>query len=77
MLIKPKNSKVAVTMVGTLHQIRSGKGTIVMSAAEAADYLGISRVRVHQLRAAGKLKAFGKTDAGYWYRQEDLDLLLK
>ncbi len=75
MLIRPKNNTVAVTVVGTVAQIQAGKGTIVLSAAEAAHYLGVSRVQVHRLRAEGKLKTFGKTTAGYWYRQQDLDQL--
>ncbi len=78
MLIRPKNNQlVAMTVVGTIDQIQAGKGTIVLSAGEAISYLGISRARLHQLRAEGKLKPFGKTPAGFFYRQEDLDLLLK
>lgn len=75
MLIRPKNSTIAVTVVGTVTQIQAGKGTVVMSAQEAAHYLGVSRVQVHRLRADGKLKSFGRIDRAYYYRQEDLDVL--
>jgi len=44
----------------------------LMSASQAAEYLGISRVRINQLAGAGKLE---RVEVGgyYLYRQSELD----